>query len=84
MAKSATVMRCKEPKGAVGYYHDDVLIGRPEGERVTDFGPRRHVYHFGPREALATHHSLHPPVAAGVIELHQASRMRGSRSLFST
>lgn len=64
-------------------YHDDGLIGRPEGERVADFGPRRHGDHRGAGEALAAHLRLHPPVAAGVVELQQASRVRGSRSLFS-
>lgn len=65
-------------------YHDDVLHGRPEGEGVADFGPRRHGHHLGAGEALAAYHGLHPPVAAGVIELRQASRMTASRLIFST
>lgn len=65
-------------------YHDDVLRGRPEGEGVADFGSRRHGHHLGAGEALAAHHGLHPPVAAGVVELRQTSRIRASCLFFST
>lgn len=74
MAKSVRVIGCKEShKRPVCCYHDDVPIGRPEGERVADFGPRRHGYLCGAGEALATHPSLQLPVAAGAVELHQTS-----------
>lgn len=55
-------------------YRDDLLRGRPEGERVAHLGARGHRHHLGAGEALAAHQRLHPPVAAGVVELRHAGR----------